>query len=164
MSAASTVVYRRATGDDLHAICVLGQVVNGLHHAAWPDLFAGPAEPSRDAAHWFAGIDGPQGATFVATLGDAVVGFVTAAWIDETNPLLQPNRIARVNTLCVDASAQRRGIGRALMDRAERWAAEAGALEVRLNVWSFNETARAVYATLGYDERSVLLGKRLSRA
>ena len=155
---------RCATIDDLHAMCVLGQVVNALHHAAWPDLFAGPSDPARDAAHWRASIEAPQAAAFVAADGDSIAGFVTAAWIDETNSLLQPVRLARVHTLCVDPAWRRHGIGRALMASAEGWAGDAGALEVRLNVWSFNEQARDLYAALGYDERSRTLGKRLAPA
>lgn len=157
------ITYRRAAGDDLHAICVLGQVVNAMHHAAWPDLFAGAADPARDASHWRASIDGERSAAFVAVAGDDLAGFVTVAWVDETSSLLLPVRLARVNTLCVDPTRQRRGIGRALMARAEQWATQAGALEVRLSVWSFNRHARDLYAALGYDERSSTLGKRLER-
>jgi len=159
----SAFVCRRAVVEDLPAICALGQVVNALHHDAWPEIFAAPSDPVRDEPHWRASLDNPQGAAFVALADEALIGFVTAAYHDENNPLMQAARIVRVYTLCVDPGWRRRGVGRALMGEAERWAGDAGAAEIRLNVWAFNRTARDVYAALGYDERSFLLGKRLVR-
>jgi GNAT superfamily N-acetyltransferase len=159
----SAFVCRRAVAEDLPVICALGQIVNALHHAAWPELFAGPSDAARDEPHWRASLEGPQAVAFVAVADATVVGFVTAAWNDETNPLVQPIRVARVHTLCVVPAWQRHGVGRALMAEAERWASDVGALEVRLNVWSFNRTARDVYEALGYCNRSSQLAKRLAR-
>jgi len=125
---------------------------------------SGPSsDPARDEPHWRTSLESPQAVAFVAVADATVVGFVTASWNDETNPLVQPIRVARVYTLCVAPDWQRHGIGRALMAEAERWAREAGALEVRLSVWSFNRAARDAYDALGYNERSLHLGKRLAR-
>lgn len=54
-----------------------------------------------------------------------------------------------------------RGFGRAAMLLAERLAAEAGATSIGLNVFAYNEVARHLYGSLGYEETSVQMRKAL---
>jgi ribosomal protein S18 acetylase RimI-like enzyme len=70
-------------------------------------------------------------------------------------------RWARVNSICVRESARGRGVGRALMARAEAWARAEGAEELRLVVWAFNERAVRLYEELGYAIRAHAMGKPL---
>jgi ribosomal protein S18 acetylase RimI-like enzyme len=154
--------YREATVADLDAICTLGMQVNLLHHEVFPRVFAGPADPRRDAAHWAASIAQPMAATFVAEpQGAALAGFVTVAVGDETHSLLQPQRNGRVGTLGVAPEWRGQGVGRALMRRAQDWASAHGAIELRLNVWAFNENALRLYGELGYEVRMHTLAKPL---
>ena len=158
------LVLREATAEDLPAICVLGQEVNLLHHEAWPQVFAPPSEPGRDAAHWQQSIAKPDAAAFVAEQSGQVIAFITVSLVAESNPLLQPMLVARVGSVCVSAQFRRGGIGRSLMARVEQWAHERGASDIRLNVWAFNAEALRFYEELGYAVRSHFLGKVLSRA
>jgi len=154
--------YREATPDDLHGICTLGMQVNVLHHETFPQLFAPPADPLRDAAHWASSIAQPAATSFVAEHSPGhLAGFVTVAVVDETHSLMQPMRFARVGTLGVTPEWRGHGIGRALMEHAQEWAAARGALELRLNVWAFNDTAQNLYRELGYELRLLTLAKPL---
>lgn len=154
--------YRQATLADLAGICALGDEVNRLHHAAWPHLFAEqiPANSQRDV--WSASLSGRDAVVFVAVHAGVLVGFVSAALVDETSPFFQRMRYARIGTICVTERCRGQGIGRRLMDEVERWAKSKDAVEVHLNVWSFNERARELYAELGYSVRSHSMGKRLT--
>lgn len=152
---------RRATVEDLRAICELGQVVNLLHHQAWPQVFAPASEPARDESHWLQSLQGEAAATFVAVDAGLIVGFVTVSVVDEDHPLLQPVRFARIGSLCVAERARGRGVGRALMAEAEGWAAGHGATDLRLHVWKFNAAALRLYEELGYEVRSLSMGKAL---
>ena len=153
--------YRAATEADLPGICELGQAVNLLHHEAWPQLFAAPSPPERDAQHWRRCISGDNLASFVAEDSSTLVGFVTVGVVDESHSLLRPMRYARVGSVCVRATDRGKGVGRQLMAHAESWAVGQGAVDVRLNVWAFNRSALALYEELGYQVRSLLLGKPL---
>jgi ribosomal protein S18 acetylase RimI-like enzyme len=154
--------YREATEADLDAICALGMQVNLLHHEAFPRVFAGPADPRRDAVHWTASIAQPMAATFVAEpQGAALAGFVTVAVGDETHSLFQSQRNGRVGTLGVSPEWRGQGIGRALMQHAQDWASARGAMELRLNVWAFNDSALRLYRELGYEMRMHTLAKPL---
>ncbi|MGH6637370.1 MAG: GNAT family N-acetyltransferase [Polaromonas sp.] len=151
--------YREATLTDIEAICQLGQSVNAVHHQARPEIFAPTSDPSRDEAHWKQTIAMPDATTFIVEDDRAVIGFVTVSIVDETHSLFQPIRYARIGSVGVVEWRRGQGIGRNLMVQAERWAQARGAVDVRLNVWTFNEPALALYCELGYEVRSVFMGK-----
>ena len=69
---------------------------------------------------------------------------------------------AYVNVLVVAEEAEGRGVGRALMDHAERWARGRGCLEVCLDVFADNAGAVAFYERLGYRPDHVRMAKPLS--
>ena len=153
--------YRRATVEDLLSICELGNVVNRLHHEACPQVFAPSPDQAREQAHWLTSLQGEAAATFLAQDDGAVVGFVTVQILEENHCLLQPLCFARVGTLCVAEHMRGHGIGRALMEHAQRWAAVCGAMDIRLEVWKFNTSAMRLYEELGYEIRSFAMSKRI---
>lgn len=157
--------YRRGTPADLLTICELAQQLNSLHHEARPDIYA-PAtrDFARDKAHWQVSLDPANETTqaaFLAEQGNTAVGFITAHILKPQNPVLQPLTICRISSVAVNDGYRGRGVGRALMRRAEAWGAGLGATDFRLTVWKFNETAFRLYEELGYEVRAFELGKRL---
>ena len=155
-------VYREAVESDVLAICLVGEEINSLHHAAYPSIFAGaPDDPTRDAAHWASSIAKPTATTFVAEQDGHIVGFVNVSIHDESHSLLRPLRVARVGSVGVSTAHRGQGIGKSLMQHAEAWAQGQGAAELRLNVWAFNSVAMQLYRELGYDLRVHQLAKVL---
>lgn len=154
--------YRRAIVEDLASVHALAQVVNRLHHGAWPDVFAHSPDPATEKAHWLKSLQGDTAATFLACVEGTNIGFVTVQILEEDHCLLQQLRYARVGTLCVAEAMRGRGIGRALMEHAQRWASSCGAAEMRLEVWNFNLTAVRLYEELGYELRSLAMSKPIS--
>jgi ribosomal protein S18 acetylase RimI-like enzyme len=59
-------------------------------------------------------------------------------------------RIWVLNDLFVASTARKRGVARALMDRARDFATEAGALRLILETAEDNRAAQALYESLGY--------------
>jgi len=67
-----------------------------------------------------------------------------------------------VNYLAVYPDHQRQGLGRLLMDEAERRLRDLGCAKVNLQVRASNETAREFYRQIGYTvDEAVSFGKRL---
>ncbi|BBP00132.1 GNAT family N-acetyltransferase [Sulfuriferula nivalis] len=164
MSDSIMPIYREATSADLPAICVLGQVVNLLHHEAWPQLFSPASDPQRDDEYWQKSIGNISSTIFVAETSGEIVGFVTVRIvITENETILQPMRFARVESICVAMAFRGQGIGRELMSRAEHWAINNDAVDIRLSVWVFNQPALRLYEELGYEVRSQSLGKALTK-
>ena len=65
---------------------------------------------------------------------------------------------ARIYSVVVDPAARGLGLGRRLVQTAERGARDAGCDAVSLEVREDNAAARALYASLGYAERQRLPG------
>ena len=82
----------------------------------------------------------------LALVDDAPAGFFSLT--------LENGGRAKLNKLYVAPERQRRGIGAALLQRAETVAAECGAREVWLQVNKRNEGARRMYERAGYAVES----------
>jgi ribosomal protein S18 acetylase RimI-like enzyme len=153
---------RLATPADVAAICALEKELNRAHHDAAPLAFKAPDAVSENSEYWERYLEKPDTVSLVAKLDGNVVGFITAEVIDETHPLAQPVRYARMGGVCVAPSARGRGIGRSLVQAAENWAVERGAVEFRLTVWKFNGSAIDLYESMGFATRSFTMSKCLA--
>jgi ribosomal protein S18 acetylase RimI-like enzyme len=104
---------------------------------------------------------------FVAEEDGRIVGQVEAR-------LLQPMDSARyqvikalgqvrgeVNSLGVLKSHRRRGIGRALMEHAERWLADRGASTIELDTLATSPESVPFYESIGYEPRSIIFERKL---
>jgi predicted N-acetyltransferase YhbS len=69
--------------------------------------------------------------------------------------------VMRVTALVVDCGARRRGIGKLLMERAERLAASAGCEFVELTSALGRTKAHAFYRSIGYEPNSLRFRKVL---
>jgi len=89
----------------------------------------------------------PDQMLLVAILDERMAGWLQA----HASVSLELGYVAEITGLIVEASTRRRGIGRALVERAERWASELGAeaLLVRSNVQ--REESHDFYRALGFD-------------
>lgn len=89
----------------------------------------------------------------VATLSDKIVGSVMAGY---------EGHRGWINYLAVDPVHRRRGIGRRLMEEAERLLLAAGCPKINLQVRSSNLQVVAFYKAIGFVQDEVIsLGKRL---
>ena len=61
----------------------------------------------------------------------------------------------------IDQSHQGRGLGRATMLAAEALARDAGMAHIGLNVFGWNDRAKNLYDSLGYEATSTQMAKRL---
>ena len=108
-------------------------------------------------------ITDPAQAVLVAELSQAreVVGAVHIALL----PILESDAAAQILGVVVAAGQQRRGIGRALMERAERWARERHCTTVFLRANVLRTDAHSFYARLGFlnDRTQFAFQKKLPR-
>lgn len=68
---------------------------------------------------------------------------------------------SHVSDLAITREAEGRGVGRALMEAAESWAASRGHRLLTLNVFDSNQRARRLYDRLGYQPDTTKLVKVL---
>ena len=85
---------------------------------------------------------------FVAELDGARAGCLLMWTLEDYFAHL---RHSHVSVLAVTRDAEGLGVGRALMDRAERWARERGHHRITLSVFEGNERARGLYERAGFS-------------
>jgi GNAT superfamily N-acetyltransferase len=157
-----TITYRIATVDDALSMCELGQLLNAVHHAARPDIYAPATEEFfRDLPHWSRLFEKPGHVAFIAHVGEQPAAFITASLSASSGPLMQPQNVVRIGSVCVAEQYSGKGIGRGLMDRVKNWAIEQHAQDLRLTVWPFNTRAARMYAEFGFEHRASEMGMRL---
>ena len=103
-----------------------------------------------------------RGRVFVAEDAEGIVGFVCVlARIPDTPPDEHSRPHAAVGELFVEPARRGEGIARQLLARAESHAVEWGAERLRVQVLAANESARRLYADVGFRDRLVELEKPL---
>ena len=145
---------RTAAIIDLDLVCAFADEIAELHNDKEPQIFLTP-DLERDRTFWRACIEQVDGTILVAAEGETALGFVAAKISPASAPsFLRRRTICRIGTIVVSRCARREGIGSALIRAIEIWAIEQSAIEVRLEVFSFNEQAVAFYERLGYGVQS----------
>lgn len=94
--------------------------------------------------------------TWVAELDGRVVGYVTLGW---RSSLPSNQHVCMIRVVGVDPSARRRGVGRALLEEAERQAFVRRCTVMRLYLLSTNWPARATYERAGFSLTARLDGE-----
>jgi ribosomal protein S18 acetylase RimI-like enzyme len=156
------ITIRPATAQDYDDLCRIIDQVDALHREKVPHVFRKPDGPVRERAYILGLLADRDHGLFVAEVEGQVAGFVhVTVWDTPPIPILVPRRLAIVDNLVVSRDHRRLGIGRALMQEAQRWAIEQGAAEIELNVFEFNEPAMAFYQSLGYETLRRRMGRRL---
>lgn len=125
-----------------------------------PGLPKGEAMADRYLAYVLERCARAAGRIFVAEADDAVVGFVgvLARVVPEPD---EGQAYAYVSDLVVLPAYRRRGIGRALLGRAETYARREGASTLRVGVLAKNEAAARLYRGIGFSDYTFQLSKPL---
>ena len=159
---------RPATVDDHPALARLQRDLDAIHARVQPGFFRasvdGPGESQRTLEWVRAALGDPHAALIVADEEGVVVGAIRLRlWDSPEDPTVTPARRVNVESLVVASTARRRGIGRALMAEADRWARARGATQVVLTVWEGNDTAERFYRALGFGDASHVLARDLGK-
>lgn len=104
-----------------------------------------------------------SGQIFVGESEGRVVGMICVfASVKSREVDEEEYEYAYVSDLVILANHRSRGLGRALLKRAEDHAKSQGATLLRINVLAQNQVARSLYISCGFDELVVSLQKKLN--
>jgi ribosomal protein S18 acetylase RimI-like enzyme len=95
---------------------------------------------------------------FIAEQEGKRLGFIQ---LGEDKEFFSGEPHAYIANLAIAQEAEGKGVGKFLMQAAEKWAKEKGYRFISLYVFGTNRHARAFYEKLGYDEDSLKLTKIL---
>ena len=155
---------RRATRADLAALTALNEQVHAIHVAERPDYFCRP-EPAA-VSKWLGGmLDDPTIAVWIAHLEDTPVGYVLLMVKERpANPFCQARVTAEIDQIAVHQSVRGTGVGTALIRAAIAHADARDIENVELNVWAFNNAARAAFEHLGFTARTLTMERIRDRS
>jgi diamine N-acetyltransferase len=137
--------------DDYNGVAVVFDEIHELHRQALPHVFRAVEGRALERTYFEEVLTDPEADWLLAERAGEILGFASVRIVHAPDrPMLVPRRFAEVSSLAVRADHQHSGIGRALMQAAEHWAAGQAINEIQLNVWEFNGGAIAFYERLGY--------------
>lgn len=160
---AMETIIRRARVEDAEAAAVAYVASAEHHHALDPDLYQVPdleTVTGRYRDRIPAADDNTE--LLVAQVDAQVVGTCLVRLLPAPSEasMLAPRTAAEVD-VAVLPSHRGGGLGRALMEHAQRWAADRGAQRMLLNAHAANTSALAFYEQLGYHRVGLVLHKPL---
>ena len=141
----ANIEFRVAIKEDMYGLARLNNIFNDVDESA--------------EAIW-SRIEHPKCAEIpiVAVIDNHVIGFTGLRIVPN---IFYPGAHAEITELFVEEKYRRQGIASALMRCAEKIAKTRDAKEIVLHTGEDNQSARALYATLGYDEWELVLGREL---
>lgn len=145
----SSVVVRRATASDLDVVIALRIALLREYHEHPIYGRLRPDAERRARPIFAAQLDSDNEVMFLADHNGATVGLIRCVE-SATSPLLMPERYCYVSSVYVKPEARRRGVLRALYERARLWCADRGLTEMRLHNVGRAGTA-AAWDALGFE-------------
>jgi ribosomal protein S18 acetylase RimI-like enzyme len=143
---------RKATLADIPALVALNESVQELHANALPERFRRnpPAEIVERAFRTM--LEAPSAYWLVAEAEEGQpMAFLSAEFRErEESWCAVAQRVGYLGGIAVASPFRRQGVARALVEELQREAAARGVTQIELDVWSFNEEARQVFARLGF--------------
>jgi GNAT superfamily N-acetyltransferase len=141
------ITVRAATAADRSFVIDVGGRLVDFGLPAWRSEREIVAREQRSLTDFF-DRPAPGMAVYVAVDGDQQpLGFV---YLTTEEDYFTGDNVGHVDILAVDRRAEGRGVGTALMHRAEIWARASGYRRLSLNVFDGNGRARTLYERLGY--------------
>jgi len=155
------VIVRQATEADAGSISSLNTDVQAAHASAVPWLFkpAGPDTFPPDVVALL--MDEPGNLVFIAEVESVPAGYVYAEIIDRPETSFNyAYQMIYIHHISVRSALRRQGVGRALLEAVQAEASKRDIQMISLDVWTFNDGARAFFSRSGFTAHSERLWKR----
>jgi RimJ/RimL family protein N-acetyltransferase len=136
---------RHASPGDAAALVELARSV-GAEPEGWLISGGGWRTVGEERRYLRAARRSPHHAVIVAEDAGEIVGRLSIA--RDSHPACA--HVADIG-LMVAQGARRQGVGRALLEAAERWARSSGIAKIELHVFPYNDAALALYERAGYE-------------
>jgi ribosomal protein S18 acetylase RimI-like enzyme len=151
------IVIRKAVEQDAGILAALNADVQALHAAAMPWLFKPPGPDGFSPTAVKDLLNEPDNLLFIAEADGDAAGYVYAQLMEMVEtPFIYAHSRLYLHHISVRPAWRRHGVGGALIAAVREAAAETGVKLIALDVWTFNDEARAFFRRHGfasYNER-----------
>jgi len=146
-----SVVIRKARIGDADALSSLNADVQAVHATALPWLFKPPGEDTFARAGLGELLERPENLVFIAESDGAAAGYAYAEIVRRPQtPFQHAHDMVYLHQISVRSAFRRHGVGTALIGAVRAAANEDGIALVALDVWTFNDAARAFFRRHGF--------------
>ncbi|PGZ92236.1 GNAT family N-acetyltransferase [Bacillus sp. AFS029533] len=153
---------RNANQKDYEKLLPLFRQVHDLHVFERPDLYKENSTPV-DEEEFNNQLKDDKQHMLVATLGAEIVGVAVLKEEEiPENSFVNARKILLVNSLCVDDTSRKKGIGRKLMQSVLNLAKELNVDSIELSVSESNQNAIHFYESIGMATKNRKMEFRLS--
>jgi GNAT superfamily N-acetyltransferase len=150
--AAMTTTVRQATLIDAELISALNADVQAVHASALPGRFKPPGPDSFPTAEAAALLANSDNIVFLADVDRAAAGYAYAEVVRRAETsLTYAYEAVYLHHISVRPEYRRRGVGSALLSAVRDSGYGLGIKLLTLDVWSFNEDARAFFQRQGFN-------------
>ena len=147
------MIIRLAAPSDASALSRLATDVQGLHAQQHPNVFKMPDGDDFATSLFEDMLADPTVKIFIAQEDGNPIGYVLCKLIERPeNPFTFAARTLLIDQISVHPIARGKGVGAALMQRAEVLARESGSQRIHLDSWDFNLNAQAFFEHLGFQK------------
>ena len=146
-----TIVVRRATAANAELVSALNADVQAVHAAALPLRFKPPGPDTFPVKEALALLEKPESLVFLAYAERQPAGYAYAEVVHrpETSRTFAFEMV-HIHHISVASEFRRQGVGSALLGAVRASGLELGIALLTLDVWSFNEDARAFFERNGF--------------
>lgn len=155
------IVLRAATRRDVAGVSRLEREAALTEHRFIPDIAGWRMDPRVSRRHWRRTIANPRQRLFVATRGPEVLAAIGVDLLVSSHRLAHVRRRIYLHSLFVAPAARRTGLARRLTRLALDWGRGRGATQARLEMAWPNQGARALYESVGFRPRELMLARPL---
>lgn len=148
MSTSERLRVRSAAQADIPVLSEIWMELMDLHEASDARFALAPDAEERWRALAEDMLGREDGFLLAAYRGDQPLGFCLG-WIARNPPIYRVPEIGFVSEIAVARTAQRQGVGRALVEEAIRFFEDRGVSEFQLSTAAWNEDAKAFWRALG---------------
>ena len=142
---------RQATGNDSLLLSRLCMDVQRLHAEKHPDIFKMPQREDFAVTYFDEMLADPAVAIYLAEEDGETTGYILCKLFERPETVFtHANRFLSIEHISVRPAARQRGVGSALMARAERLAKDLHVTRIQLNSWDFNTTAHSLFEKCGF--------------
>jgi GNAT superfamily N-acetyltransferase len=155
-------VVRLATHADAALLSSLNADVQALHAQAVPWFFKPPGPDTFTPAVAAALLAKPGNLVFIASVGPEPAGYAHAEVLHRAEtPFRHAYDEVHLHAISVQPAWHRRRVGQALIEAVREAARRRGIALLTLDMWSFNDTARAFFHRQGFAPYMVRMWNRL---
>jgi ribosomal protein S18 acetylase RimI-like enzyme len=155
------ILIRRATEQDADALASLNADVQAIHAAAMPWYFKPPGPATLPPSAVADLLTWPENLVFIAETDSTAAGYAYGQLVRRPEtPFHYAHDMMYLHHIGVRPAHRRRGVGAALIGAMRAAATDAGIALMALDVWTFNEEARAFFRRHGFAPCSERLWSR----